>query len=60
MVAEVVPEHPTLPSAIQHMASAAGMNAETLRVWVCPFEVDAAHQARSVHRRGQRDQAAPS
>ena len=40
MLAESRPDHPTLMSAIRHIASMLGMSPETLRLWQRRNEVD--------------------
>lgn len=41
MLAEARPEHPTMMSAVRHVAGLLGMSAETLRLWQRRYEVDA-------------------
>ena len=41
MLAETRPSHPTMMSAVRHVAELLGMSPETLRLWQRRYEVDA-------------------
>ncbi|MGO3248219.1 MAG: IS3 family transposase [Agrococcus casei] len=41
MLAETRPSHPTMMSAVRHVAGMLGMSSETLRLWQRRYEVDA-------------------
>ncbi len=45
MLAETRPSHPTMMSAVRHVAGLLGMSPETLRLWQRRYEVDAGVKA---------------
>lgn len=58
MLAETRPSHPTMMSAVRHVAGLLGMSPETLRLWQRRYEVDAGVKPRVDDGCGGGDQAA--